>query len=293
MKLGFDFSAYTTREFIATLVTLAVIYTVLILLRRYLFSKISDPRKRYATNKIAFYGATFLSVIVLALIWLSSLTNAAVFVSAVSGGGVLALHQTILNMAGWLIIMIRRPYRPGDRVQIGRIKGDVVDVSLFWTTLLEVGEWVEAEQSTGRLVTCPNSAIFTQNVFNYTKGFNFIWNEISLVVTFESNWKAARQIITDIAYKNFNEEVKERVQRQIHAMSRRYMIYYRYLTPIVYVTIADYGVKLTLRYLTEVHKRRSSEVEISTQILDAFSERDDIELAYPTYRIYRRPEELV
>jgi small-conductance mechanosensitive channel len=290
MKVNLSLSEYTVRGAIATAVTLAVIYGSLIILRRYFFSRITDPKKRYSANKISFYAATFLSIVVLSLLWLSSLANAAMFVSAVGAGGVFALHQMLLNIAGWLILMVRRLYRPGDRVQIGQVKGDVIDVSLFWTTLLEVGEWVEGEQSTGRIVACPNRSIFTQNVFNYTQGFNFIWNEISVIITFESNWRAAKQIITDIAYRNFNEEVKEQVERQLQAMSRRYMIYYRHLTPIVYTTIADYGVKLTLRYLTEAHKRRSSEVEISTQILDAFSEREDVELAYPTYRIYRRGE---
>ena len=203
------------------------------------------------------------------------------------GAGIaLALHDVILSFAGWITIIVRKPYETGDRIQMGNTQGDVIDIGAFHTTMMEVGNWVDADQSTGRIVICPNSIIFREPVSNYTRGFEFIWNEITVVVTFESNWQKAEQIMLAIAQEKA-EEIRSDVDRKIRRMSRRYAIHYTYLTPIVYPVIADSGVKLTLRYLSEARKRRSTMSEVSRKILDAFAREDDIDLAYPTYRIYK------
>jgi small-conductance mechanosensitive channel len=162
---------------------------------------------------------------------------------------------------------------------------------MFWTTLFEIGNWVEAEQSTGRVVTCPNSSVLTTPTFNYTKGFEFIWNEIPILITFESDFKKAEQIIQQIG-EEMTSDIPSRVESSMEKMSHRYMIRTGHLTPIVYTTIKDSGVLLTLRYLTDVRQRRTTEMEISRKILDAFAQEDGIDFAYPTYRLYRMGESI-
>lgn len=201
----------------------------------------------------------------------------------------LALHQPITSIAGWLLILIRRPYETGDRVEIGNIKGDVIDIRLFYTSILEIGNWVDADQSTGRIIHCPNGKIFTEPVFNYTRGFEYLWNEIKIVVTFESNWKKAKDVILEIGSKDYLD-LGEKARDKIKRMSRKYMIHYEKLTPIVWTNIVDFGVELTLRYLTEARKRRFTQDAICQGILDRFNREPDIDFAYPTYRIYRKGE---
>lgn len=266
---------------------LGIVYLILFFLRRFINSLQVDIQKRHQYRKRATYTATGVYLIILIFIWAGSTTQWATVLSVMGAGVALALHEVLLNMAGWLYVMIRRPYRTGDRIELGDVQGDVIDIRLFQTTLLEIGNWVEGDQSTGRVVHLPHGQIFRRALYNYTMGFEYIWNEISVTVTFESSWEKARDILL-VCGEEASREVQEKVQSQIDRMSREYLIYYRKFTPIVYTSIQDSGVKLTLRYLTDVRKRRSTENTISGKVLQAFRETPDVDFAYTTYRITGR-----
>ncbi|VAW14444.1 hypothetical protein MNBD_BACTEROID05-599, partial [hydrothermal vent metagenome] len=117
-------------------------------------------------------------------------------------------------------------------------------------------------------------------------GFEFIWNEIPILLTFESDWKRGREVMISHA-KRMAEGLEEKVHRKIDVMRNRYMIFYGKLTPIVYVNIRDSGVELTLRYLTEAKGRRQTEDDLSRAILEDFDKEDKVNFAYPTYRIVK------
>ena len=182
--------------------------------------------------------------------------------------------------------MTKRSFEIGDRIELGGIKGDVIDIEVFNTTVLEIGNWVEADQSTGRLVTVPNSSVFKQPYFNYSRGFEFIWNEIKVTITFESNCAKAEAIMLKHAEVNA-KEMEELVKKKINKMTLRYMIHFDKLTPSVYTDIKDSGVELSLRYLTHAEKRRTSHDKISRLILGDFEKMPDVSFAYTTYRIVK------
>lgn len=186
-------------------------------------------------------------------------------------------------MAGFLSL-IRKPFEIGERVQIGSVKGDVVDIRAFYVTLLEIENWIKEEQSTGRITHIPNNFIFRNPVYNYTKGFNFIWSEIKITITFESNYKKAKGICLKFL-NEFHNSWAEDLDEEIKQAQNIYAIYYKKLTPTVYVKIVESGILLSLRYLVEPHKRRFSENFLCENILDEFSEARDINFAYTTYRI--------
>ena len=201
------------------------------------------------------------------------------------GAGVaLALHNVLLNIAGWVFILIRRPYRTGDRIELDKVRGDVIDIRLLDTTLLEIGNWVDGDQSTGRVVHLPHGQIFRYPLYNYTMGFEYIWNELSILITFESNWEKARDIVLKFGEEE-SEEIQEKVQSKINRMAREYLIYYKKFSPIVYTKIEESGVKLTLRFLTKAKSRRTNEDNIHKKILKAIRKAKDVDFAYPTYRI--------
>lgn len=275
---------------IATFASSLVIFLFAVLLIKLINRKIVEPKRQHTGRKIILYVSIGIAILVVSRVWFQQMGSVTTIISAVAAGAVLALHQALLNIAGWVLIIIRRPYTMGDRIQVGETKGDVIDISLFWTTLFEIGNWVRWEQSTGRIVNCPNSSVFTTQIFNYTKGFEYIWNEIPILITFESNWQKAEGIINQIA-NEMVMDIPNKVEPSIRRMSRRYMIQTGKLTPIVYTTIQDSGVLLNLRYLTEARQRRATEVAISRRILEGFAKEDDIDFAYPTYRIYRAGEE--
>jgi small-conductance mechanosensitive channel len=245
-----------------------------------------DLKTKHKVRKLILYISTAINLLILGLIWVKNIRTFSILLSVIGAGLVIALQDVIMCIAGWLMILVRKPYDVGDRIEIGGVKGDVIDIRLFQTTLLEVGNWVKEEQSTGRIVNIPNKSVFLSPIFNYTKEFEYIWNEIKIVITFESNWKKAKQIMLDFGYQKA-EGVREDVQKKIKKMAERYLIFYDKLTPIVYVKIVDYGIELSLRYLTTAKNRRNSESELYESILNSFQIEPDINFAYPTYRIVK------
>ncbi len=272
-------------------ITLVIAYLIAALTTKIINKNIKDLKKRHSARKFTVYTATFLSILIIIPVWINKSTSLTTILGLMGAGLTLALHQPILSIAGWLLILIRKPYDTGDRVEVGGIKGDVVDIRLFYTSVLEIGNWVDADQSTGRIIHCPNNKVFTEAIFNYTRGFEYIWNEIKIVVTFESDWKKAKNIILDVTTKN-QIDLSETVRGKIQRLSKKYMIHYEKLTPFVWTNIVDFGVELTLRYLTDARKRRSTQDEICGAILDRFNQEPEVDFAYPTYRIYRQGDKL-
>jgi small-conductance mechanosensitive channel len=212
---------------------------------------------------------------ILGWMWLPVLQSWATFLGLVSAGIVIALQGPITDLAGWLFIIFRRPFEAGDRIELGEHRGDVIDIRLFQFTLLEIGNWVEADQSTGRILHIPNGHVFTQALANYSRGFMYIWNEIPVLVTFESNWEKAKAILLNIGKKHA-EHLSAAAQKEVRRAARRFMIYYPTLTPTVYTSVEDSGVRL------------GSEQAIWEHILRAFDEHPDLEFAYPSQRIFAR-----
>ncbi|MCQ9208554.1 MAG: mechanosensitive ion channel family protein [Omnitrophica bacterium] len=279
-------SAFFSNDSIQFLFFALAIYLLGTLIISFINRQVKDLRRRHNARKIALYTTVLMIFALAMLFWLEGIRSMAVVISIIGAGLVVALQEVILCFAGWLLIIFKRPFSVGDRIEIGAVKGDVIDVRMFQTALLEVGNWVAGDQSTGRVVHVPNSNVFKQRVFNYTKGFEFIWNEIKVVVTFESDWQKAKEIILRYASPEL-DKLQVRVQASIERMAKEYMIYYEKFTPIVYVKIIDHGVELTLRYLTAVRERRTTQDRISRSILEDFTNERSIKFAYPTYRIVR------
>lgn len=272
-----------------SVIAVFITYLLTIILIKIINRTFEDIKRRHTLRKTIIYIATIVCLLVILLIWIKNVGSVTTIISVVAAGFTLALHQPITSMAGWLIILTRRPYETGNRIQIGDVKGDVIDIRLFYTSILEIGNWVDADQSTGRVIHCPNGKVFTEPIFNYTRGFEYLWNEIKIVVTFESDWKKAKDIIQEIGSKDY-VDLGNKVRAEIRSMSTKYMIYYDKLTPIVWTNIVDFGVELTLRYLTKARKRRSTQDAICLSILDRFNAEPNIDFAYPTYRIFRQGE---
>ena len=241
---------------------------------------------RLATNWI---GIT-LFIVATVLIWASGIKDFGIFLGIIGAGLALSLQETLVCIAGWLVLIVKRPFDIGDRIEVDKRIGDVIGISMFQTTMLEVGNWVNGDQSTGRLLIVPNSVLIRNSIYNYGKGFPFIWDEISTVVTFESDWELAEQLMIEKAEIEA-EKIEGLVKNQIMRMQRQYAIHFEHLTPIVYTKIAPSGVELTLRHLCPVRQRRGVRHRISRNILKEFLANPNIDFAYPTTRIYRNVDE--
>ena len=148
--------------------------------------RIEDTAVWYRTRKLLSYTITLVGFVVLSSIWLEG-SGIATYIGFLTAGLAIALSDVLKNLAGWLYIVTRRPFRLGDRIEIAGHRGDVVDIRAFRFTLLEIENRVAAEQSTGRLLHVPNGLAFTETLANYTEGFRFVWHEVPVLITFESN----------------------------------------------------------------------------------------------------------
>ena len=247
--------------------------------------RVEDTARRYIAVKTVNYLLGIGAALFLLRIWLGGITGLAASIGIISAGIAIALHAPLTNFAGWIFLAVRRPFTIGDRIQIGEFAGDVIDLRLFAFSLVEIGNWVDADQSTGRILHVPNGRVFQETVANYTQGFNFIWDEIPVTVTFESDWRKAKEILTEISQRHA-ALTSEEAARQVRQAASKYLIRYEHLTPIVWTAVADIGVTLTLRFLTDPRRRRSAEAAIWEDILDAFAATQDIDFAYPTQRFY-------
>lgn len=268
-----------------TIILIGVLYTIIKLASKFFINKIEDVSNRYLWLKISRYITVFIAFIGLSKIWLGAFDSFGTYLGLLSAGLAIAFKDLLINLVGWLFILIRKPLRLGDRIQIGEVTGDVIDIRIFQFSVMEIGNWVDADQSTGRIIHIPNGFVFSKFQANYTEGFEYIWNEIPVLLTFESDWKKAKTILEEILNKNtihFSEEAEKQIKRT----ARKFLIFYNKLSPIVYTTVKDSGVLLTMRFLCEVRKRRGVDMVIWEAVLNEFAKHDNIDFAYPTQRFY-------
>ncbi len=268
-----------------------VVVLGLLFLRRLMLGvadpRLEDNRARYQWAKWSAYGTFIFSLLFLGWIWLegTGFRQVGTFLGLVTAGLALALRDLIANLAGWIFILWRHPFDLGDRIQIGGHAGDVVDLRIFQFTLLEIGNWVDADQSTGRIIHVPNSTLFREPLANYTADFEYLWNEVPILITFESDWRKAKQIVERVADEVAGDQSQE-AEHSMRRASRKLLIFYNKLTPTVYLTVKDSGVLLTVRYLCKPRARRGTAQQIWESVLEAFGSESDIDLAYPTRRLF-------
>lgn len=273
------------RRLLSSLLTVLGLWLVRRVALAVMYRRVRDPWIRYRWRKLTTYVVVVVGAILLWRLWIAGLGAFATFLGLVGAGLVIALRDVVANLAGWAFIIWRQPFAVGDRIQIGQHAGDVIDIGIFQFTLNEIGVWVHAEQSTGRLVHIPNGRVLNEPVANYYQGFPYLWHEVPVLITFESNWRKAKEILSRIAARHA-EHLTPQAERQLLEASRKYLIAYTKLTPIVYTQVGEDGVRLTLRYLVEPRRRRGTEQAVWEDILDEFSQAPDIQIAYITRRGY-------
>lgn len=273
-----------------SLIVLLLVWAARLIVLRIIRRRTEDTVAIYRWRKATEYISLAIGALLIARIWISDISSMATYLGLLSAGLAIALQDPITNFFGWIFIITRHPFEVGDRIEIGENAGDVVDVRYFQFTIMEIRNWVDADQSTGRVLHIPNRKVFNETLANYSRGFAYIWNEIPVLITFESNWQKAQEILQAIAEKHASHHVED-ARENIRKAARRYMINFGTLTPIVYTSVEASGVMLTVRYLCEPQRRRGSQNNIWEDILTVFEAHNDIGLAYPTQRIYYRPAE--
>ncbi len=245
---------------------------------------LEDPTRVYHASRIVRRTAGTIAILLVLLLLSPDVRGLITVLTVVGAGLAIALREALLSIAGWMRIGLISPYRIGERIEIGGVTGDVIDIRMLRTTLMEIRGWVDADQSTGRIVHIPNSWLFEHALYNFSRGFNFVWNEVSFTLTFRSDWSAARDILLGLAEESA-AIVSQQAQKELRDMSREFLIHYSVLTPFVYVRVVDNGIRLTLRYLCDVRKRRGTEHALTVSILEAWRAHGGIEFAVPAIHV--------
>jgi small-conductance mechanosensitive channel len=276
------FESAAAEKLVQSLITITILYGLFSIgIGGFFARRLSDSKTRYSFRKAVSMILIVILAIVLLRIWVPNPQALLVAYGVVAAGIAVALQDLVKNVAGGLTIFVGGLFRVGNRIEMNGVVGDVIDIGLFNTTLLEVRSWIDADQATGRIVTVPNGSALNTPVHNYTKHHQYLWDEISLVVTPESDWSEAMRLMGEIGQEHTSEFI-EAADQSLTRLERFYYVEGHVLDPNVYVNLAADGYSLTLRYVVDAWKRRSTSSDIWGHIIRVFDERDDIYIAPTT-----------
>lgn len=266
-------------KFSYSFLTIAILYFIFkILLEEAVAKRIENFKTRYSFRKTTQVLFLVVSSVVILRIWIINPQALLVAYGLIAAGIAISLQDVFKNFAGAFAIFITGIYKVGDRVEINGKFGDIIDISLFYTTLLEIRGWVAGDQATGRLTVIPNGAVLGSAVNNYTKDHSFIWDEINIPITYQSDWKEAIKIVTEIV-KNNSKSATSKAEKEIQHLEERYYLSKRNIEPSVFVTLTDNWIMLHTRYITSVRERRTTQSQLSINILEAFEAKNNIHIA--------------
>jgi len=253
---------------------LIVLIIVTYSIRRSIPRYFHESYKRYTVSKIAEFSSYFLGLVYLSIVFSDTLGSLAVILGAATAGIALALKELIVSMAGWLAITFGDTYRVGDRVQIAGIKGDVIDVGLVRTTLMELGEWVQGDLYTGRIVRVANGSIFAGPMYNYSKDLPFLWDEVVIKITNESDVEQARSIIQGVVDDVVGDYVNE-AKLGWERLKEKYLVEDEKIEPMVTMIVnSDSKFEFTARYPVDFRQRRTVKDEVFSAVVSGFNKTE-------------------
>lgn len=235
-------------------------------LRRYASRAVHDNSGRYQARKGITFVGYVVGIVLVALVFSDKLGGLTVAFGVAGAGIAFALQEVIASAAGWAALIFGKFYRVGDRVQLGGIKGDVIDIGVLRTTLMQIGDWVNGDNYNGRIVRVANSFVFKEPVFNYSSDFPFLWDEITIPIKYGSDHELARQIIGRVAENTVGDYARDAEQAWT-PMTRKYLIEPASVQPRVTMALNANWIEFTLRYVTDYRQRRSTKDLLFTGIL--------------------------
>lgn len=254
-------------------------------LRRYVSRAVHDNSGRYQARKGVTFAGYIVGIVLIALVFSDKLGGFTVAFGVAGAGIAFALQEVIASIAGWAALLFGKFYRVGDRVQLGGIKGDVIDIGVLRTTLMQIGDWVNGDNYNGRIVRVANSFVFKEPVFNYSSDFPFLWDEITVPIKYGSDHALARRIIGDVAEKAVGNYARDAEQAWT-PMTRKYLIEPASVQPRVTMALNANWIEFTLRYVTDYRQRRSTKDLLFTGILQEIDRNsDDVGIAAATLNI--------
>ncbi len=235
-------------------------------------------RVRYSLSKTLTLIHLFVALLFVLRVWLPDSNALLAAYGFVAAAIAFSVQDVFKNLIGGITILIRNLYQVGDRIEIDGSYGDVIDIGIFYTTLLEIRGWVSGDQSTGRLIKIPNGTVITKPVFNYNSDHSFIWDEVHIPVTHTSDWKKAESIIKGII-DDVSNSITTSAMSDIQKLQSKYFLTNDNTEARVYMYVTDNWISLYARYITDVRERRNTQNFVMREIMEAFSKEKKITIA--------------
>ena len=251
---------------VAAVIGILLIYGTFHVLEQTLPRRFGRADARYKVRKFVVLSGYLAILLFLGLLFEDRLGRLTFAIGVVGAGVAVALQDVLASIAGAFSIGFSRLYTVGDRVQIGDTRGDVIDIGLLRTTLMETGNWVSKDLYNGRLVRIPNSTVLKGTVFNYSQGFQFIWDEIKVQFTNTSDCQFARDMLLRVAKGSIGDYLIQ-AEASWKYVTDNFRIANSSLEPIVTLVVNNASLEFGLSYVVDYTKRTAKEDELFTKIV--------------------------
>ncbi len=294
-------TADNARKLAASLIFIAALW-VLTRILKFVLGRLSRSHEGKRVEFWSKQGIHLLTAVVtivgLLSIWFDNPARLGTFAGFVTAGVAFALQRVITALAGYFVLLRGNVFNVGDRIMMGGVRGDVIALGFIRTTIMEMGQppgeqsdppgmWVQARQYTGRIVTVTNDKIFDEPVYNYSRDFPFVWEEMRVPVSFKDDRRRAEQILLEAAQQH-TVHLEQMSEEALAEMERRYFMHRAEIKPKVYLRITDNWVELTVRFIAPQYDIRALKDKMSRQILSEL-EQAGIGIASGTYDIVGLP----
>jgi small-conductance mechanosensitive channel len=236
------------------------------------------PKEHYRRDRLLNTAVLVVGALVFIGLWSKVFAHKGTFFGLLGAGLAVALREPLLSVAGRIAIFAGHIYTAGDRIEINKLSGDVIDIGFFYTRMMEIGNWISGDQYSGRIIQFANAQVFGTPVFNYTRNFAYIWDEIKFPITYDSNIKAATQIM-ESAGADYTRDFLKAAETQLQKMQHYFMVPRLDFEPHVFMKVTDNWVELVLRYLVEPKKRRQASTFLFQEIFRQIHNSTDISIA--------------
>ncbi|MGC9444011.1 MAG: mechanosensitive ion channel family protein [Candidatus Methanospirareceae archaeon] len=282
-------SLYLQRAFVSFLVVTLAYFLFKVVIEATIARRITEAKARYSFKKAVSILYMFMLLAVLIRIWIEQTETLLVSYGLLAAGIAIALQDFFRNFVGGVIIFTTGIYRVGDRIELQQKYGDVMDIGIMYTTLLELKEWVAGDQATGRLTLIPNGYVLSSVINNYTKDNNFIWDELEIPLTYDSDWREALTTMRRIVGEE-TRAMASRAEDDILKLKEKYYLTIRTVEPEIYLTLTDNWIMFHIRFITDVRQRRQVRSTIGQLLLDEIERSEKLRLASATVDIVGFPE---
>ena len=252
-----------------------------------------DGYRRYWAGKLVSYAVAAVAVVALIALWAPLGGRISVILGFATAGIAFAMQEVIGALFGWVNILAGRIYTVGDRIEVGGVRGDVMDITPLRTKILEMGSephgdersqtWVTARQPTGRVVTVSNRKTFTEPVFNYSAQLEWIWEELAFAIPQDADWEEAEQIVFE-EIRAHAPDLRERGEAALAELGERYLVSATEIEPRTYVRVAGGDIEIVGRFVTAVRTARVAKDAI-TRVSLRRMRAAGIPVAYQTYSV--------